>query len=375
MPALTVLHVLEAVGHGTGRHVVDLIRHCGEVRHHLVVPTLPTSRGETGSATADLAAAAGAHVHTVPMRRAPVHPDLLRAIVGVRALVRRLAPEVVHGHATVGGTVARLAAAGTGVPTVYTPNGLHPSRPVRLAERALAPLTARLIAVSESEAALAAEIGCAPRGGTTVIPNGIDPDRVVPPPLDLRRALRVGEGARLVGFVGRLARQKAPEVLVEAAARLGGDRADPPVHLVLVGGGPDRDAVAAQVARLDARRWVHLLGHVRHAAGLLPQLDVLALPSRWEGGPYVPLEAFRAGTPVVVADVVGARDLVEDGRTGLVVPAGDPAALAAALQRLLADRRLAAECAEAAAAVLRARYDVRAMAARTALLYREIVGV
>lgn len=359
---LTVLHVLEATGHGTGRHLVDLVRHV-PADHHVALPVAPTGRGEADrGVTARTLAAHGASVHPVPMRRSPVHPDLARAVLAVRGLVRTLTPDVVHGHATVGGTVARLAAGS--VPCVYTPNGLHPARPVRLAERALAPLVDHVIAVSESEAELLARLGIAAPGRLTVIPNGIDLDPPAPSGLDVRARLGLAPSSRLVGAVGRVARQKAPDVLVAAAAELPSD-----VHVAFVGGGPDVDAIRGLVARAGLGTRVHLLGHVDDAATLLPQFDVLALPSRWEGAPYAPLEAFRAGVPVVATAVVGTVDVVSDGRTGLLVAPDDAGALAGAIRRVLDDAGLAERLVRSARTELVARFDVVRTGVRTARLY------
>ncbi len=365
--SLTVLHVLEAVGHGTGRHLVDLVDHVPDVRHVVVLPESPTPRGETStSSTATSLAERGITVHRVPMRRTPLHPDLAVAVRRTRRLVQSEEVDVVHGHATVGGVVARLAAIGTRTPAVYTPNGLHPSALVVAAERALAWRTRRFVAVSASEADdLVRRLGVA-RDRIVVVPNGID---LTAPPAaaDLRTELGLAPTTSLIGWVGRLSRQKAPDVLVAAAVAVPDD-----VHVVLVGGGPQAADVAAQVGRLGLRDRVHLLGHRPRAAALIPQFDVVALPSRWEGAPYVPLEAFRAGTPVVVSDVTGSRDTVTHDVDGLVVPPDDVEALAAALNRVLADRDLAARLATAGHETLWARFDVRAMGASLAHAYRNL---
>ena len=370
MPGLTVLHVLEAAGHGTGRHVVDLVTHATGVTSEVVLPRRPTPRGEDRtSRTAEELRDAGVTVHEVPMRRTPVHPDLLRAVHAVRRLVGARHVDVVHGHAGVGGVVARLAGRSTGRPVVVTPNGIHPSRAVRAAERSLARWTDALVAVSSSEAELVVALGLCPGDRVHVVPNGIDLD---PPPVtvrDLRAELGLPAGADLVGWVGRLARQKAPELLVDAVAQLPAT-----VHAVLLGGGPDREAVASRIRAAGVDDRIHLLGHVPDAATLLDQLDVLALPSRWEGGPYAPLEAFRAGVPVVATDVVGTRDVVVHGQTGWLVPLQDASALAGALREALADRDEARRRASLARQRLVASHDVGAMAAATVRLYRRLTS-
>ena len=124
---IRVLHVLEALEGGTARHLVDVVRYTSGVEPHVV---LPTSRGGgvTDTAAPGAMAAAGATVHHVEMRRDPRSPRNVKALVSVRLLIRRLHPEVVHGHSSIGGVVARIAATGTAAATVYTPNGIAPGR-------------------------------------------------------------------------------------------------------------------------------------------------------------------------------------------------------------------------------------------------------
>jgi len=187
----------------------------------------------------------------------------------------------------------------------------------------------------------------------------------------VRAHLGLPPEAPLVGAVGRLVPQKAPLDFV-AACRLVAARL-PAAHFVLVGSGP----LAADVARTAGSDAVlagrfHMVGHVPGAAGVLAQLDVCAQVSRYEGGPYVPLEAMDAGTPVVVSDAVGNRDLVEDGESGLVVPVGDVVALSDAISRVLEDAGLRASLSAAATERLRALFDVRTMASALVDLYREL---
>lgn len=372
MPRLRILHVLEAVGHGTGRHLLDLCRRLPGVGHRVALPVRPSGRGESDPGrTAQRLVALGVPVHRVPLRGHPLHPDLLRAVARVAALARRTGADVVHGHAGIGGAVGRLAGRLAHRGVVYTPNGLRSGLVARVGDRLLAPLTDRLVAVSPSEARLAERRRLARPGRIRVVPNGIDPDAVpAESDRDLRASLGLEPSTPLVGFVGRLARQKAPEVLVEAVPWLPAS-----VHAALIGGGPRRRALERRIAARGLTDRVHLLGHVPGAARLLPQLDVLALPSRWEGGPYVPLEAFRAGVPVVTTDVVGARDVVAGGRTGVLVPPDDPEAFGAALGRVLGDDELRRRLTAAAETALRRRFDVRSMAARTGAVYREVADV
>jgi glycosyltransferase involved in cell wall biosynthesis len=163
------------------------------------------------------------------------------------------------------------------------------------------------------------------------------------------------DGTPVVGFAGRLDAAKAPLDLVAAMSELD-------ARLVLVGdaepaalAGSDRRAAADYASRVRAGaaalgdRAV-LLGRVPTAAALMPWFDVLVMPSLREGLGLAALEALSAGTPVVVSSEVGVAELVKEGTAGEVVPPGDPAALAAAISRVLAGGGDRADSARAVAA-------------------------
>ena len=361
-----VLHVLEALqaGGGTGRHVLDIVRHAHGVRHEVVVPRRRHGWPPDPDRLAALEAA-GATLHLVAMRRAPAHPGNALALRRLRAIVRARRPAVVHGHSAIGGVLGRLAAPDD-VARVYTPNGITNLRPGLMVERALGRRrTDVLVAVSPGEAAMARDLGLVAADRIETIPNGIEPD-AEPTEVDLRSLLGVPAGTPLVGSVARLVHQKAPEDFVAVAARV------PDVHFVLIGAGPRQRAVerAVREAGLGAR-WHHveLLPHVDRVLG---QLDVFVLTSRFEGGPYTPLEAMRAGTPVVVTDVVGNRDAAADGRVGLLAPAGDVDGLAAAVSRLLADDARRARLGAAGREHVRAHHDVAEQGRAHAALYARL---
>jgi glycogen(starch) synthase len=172
-----------------------------------------------------------------------------------------------------------------------------------------------------------------------------------------------------VVFLGRLHPQKGVDVLLRAVATL------PGVHLVLAGDGPERAALHRLVDRLGLGDRVRFLGFVPRAQvpGLLAAADVLALPSRYEELGTAVIEAMRAGVPVVAADTGGVSATVTDGVTGLLVPPGQPAALAAALRRVMADGALARRLADAARQRSR-DYSWDALADRVLGVYREVLA-
>jgi glycosyltransferase involved in cell wall biosynthesis len=308
----------------------------------------------------DAAHAAG--VRFAPLRhvRRDLNPprDLL-GLLELVVLMRRLRPDIVHANSSKAGVLGRVAAVLAGVPIrIFTVHGWAfkaysgaASALYRWADRLTAPLTTATICVAEGEraAGLAART-CRP-DRTVVIPNGVDasagggaPDRDDPWPR--------GAGPRVVA-VGRLAPPKDPLTLVRALSAL---RTRPAA--LLVGGGPQRSAVEAEIAAHNLASAVAVAGERRDVARLLAEADVFVLSTRSEGAPMSILEAMAAGLPVVASAVGGVPELVENEVTGLLVPPGDPAALAAALDRLLADpdlrRRLGANGRERA----KTRFDL-----------------
>ena len=364
----TVLHVLEAIEGGTSRHLIDVVTHAAGTEHVVVVPPVRVG-GLTDPTALDRLRDAGAEVRLLRMHRTPWSPANAVAVTRLRALIRGLRPDVVHGHSSIGGLLARLAATGTGLPTVYTPNGITQVRAGIAVERLLRGRTTMFVAVSASEAALALQLRLIGRRGIVVIPNGIElgaPE----PPLDLRAELGLGADTPLVGTIARLVPQKAPEDFVAACATVA--RLVPAARFVLIGSGELEAEVEQAVDRAGLRDRLIRIPALPGAAGVLGQLDVFALSSRFEGGPYSPLEAMRAGVATVLTAVVGSRDTVQDGVSGVIVPPGEPEQLGQAIADLLTDAPRRQAMAVAGRARVVARFDVRHMGAALDALYDEL---
>ncbi len=178
------------------------------------------------------------------------------------------------------------------------------------------------------------------------IPNGVDLDELAKvSPLPLKQ---FGADSPTVLFVGRLAPQKAPEVLLDAVPLV--LERFPDVHFLLVGDGPLKPLLQQRLATLEEpfKEKVHLVGRQPNAVAFLKSAACLVLPSRWEGIPNVVLEAMAVGTPVVATRVEGVEELLGNNERGLLVPLDSPTQLAEAICRLLADPQTAARLAEAA---------------------------
>ena len=197
-----------------------------------------------------------------------------------------------------------------------------------------------------------------------VIPPGYDPDlfaAAAPDPFpDL--------GRPRVGYVGRIAPQKDVGTLIVAFGRLSG-----PACLLIVGDGPGRPAAEQQARPLAGP--VRFTGFAPHARipAILRHIDLLVLATRYEELPSVLIEGMAAGLPVIASRVGGISTLVEDDVNGLLVPPGDPAALAAAISRVLAEPGTAARLAAAARQTAQ-RYTWPALARQVAAVYLQVTG-
>lgn len=302
----------------------------------------------------------------------PLLPDLRAAGVEVAALrfpprgyaaqVRAVAhhdtrarPDVLHSHGYLPDAIAAVARRRGGAARVSTVHGFTGGDwKNRLYEwlqcRAYRRFEA-VVAVSRRLGADLAARGVDP-ARLHVVPNAWAPG---PAPLgreDARRALGLGESTPVAGWVGRVSREKGLDVLVASLPQL----ADLAFRVAVVGDGAERDAVARQAAALGVADRLLWLGRVDGAGQMMRAFDLVVLSSRTEGTPMTLLEAMAARTPVVTTAVGGVPDVVGPGEA-LLVPAEDPAALAAALRAALGDPGAAALRAERGAARLAAELD------------------
>ncbi|MGD2018696.1 MAG: glycosyltransferase family 4 protein, partial [Planctomycetota bacterium] len=223
------------------------------------------------------------------------------------------------------------------------------------------------VAVSESEAETIASSGVVDPARLRTVPNGIDPARVEgAAPADLA-ALGLDPGLPVAAVVGLLYSAKGQDLALEALAEEGLEG----LQLLFVGPG-DREPLVALAERLGVARRVAFTGPRDDVPSLLAAADMLLLPSRWEGMPYVVLEAMAASRAVVATPVDGARDLVEDDVTGFLAASISAPALAAALRRaVLAGASRRGTLGAAGRARLEGAFDVDTMAARLDAVYRE----
>lgn len=320
----------------------------------------------------------GLRVETVPMSRTLSPLAQWRAWRELVRLIQAEKPDMVHAHMPISGLLARFAAWRCGVPCIaYTCHGFLFNQPGSRMRRAVAlvlewlagKVTGIYLTVSEQEARDARRLHIHPHA--TAIGNGRDPAIFHPMPgqrVALRARMGVGAGQVVILAVSRLVRGKGyPELL--AAMRALPDNA----VLWVVGErlpsdrGVDLGACfAAAQAALGGR--MVMFGYRADVAPIMAAADIFVLPSHFEGLPMSVIEAMLCGLPVVASDISGPYEQVVAGETGLLVPPGDAARLAAALDLLVHDGALRQRMGQAGRVRALACYTQAEIMARTVAL-------
>ena len=174
----------------------------------------------------------------------------------------------------------------------------------------------------------------------------------------------------LIGTIAELTKNKGLKYLIGAAAQVKSELQNPNFKIVIIGEGESRIELQREIQRLKLSDTVFLLGFVPNAARYLKGLDIFVLPSLKEGLPYSIMEAMAAGLPVVATNVGGIPDLIIDGKSGLIVPPKDPAAIAKAILPLLQDPRERQSLSQEARRRIATSFNIEAMVAKTIAVYK-----
>jgi glycosyltransferase involved in cell wall biosynthesis len=334
----------------------------------------------------------GVQVHAVPMERR-ITPLLdLIALYRIWRILRSVRPSVVHAHTPKAGLLGMVAAWLARVPVrIYHLHGLEflnrTGFPglfrllLRVTDWTACALSDRVLCVSRSnrEIAIADRI-CAEQKIRVLLDgsiNGVDPERFFPPDAASKHAARAALGLSdqvfVVGFVGRVVREKGIVELADAWRVLRDEFRD--LHLLLVGPLEERDPVPQEVLEcLESDSRVIIRGLDWETPRMYAAMDALVLPTYREGFGVVALEAAAMGLPVVATRIPGCVDAVLDGVTGTLVPPRDASSLAAALRRYRADAELRCQHGRAGRARILERFRQEALWAATADEYRALMA-
>ncbi len=298
----------------------------------------------------------------------------MSAVGRVKNFLRSWQADVLHCHLPLSGVVGRLAGRGAGVPVVYTEHNLmeryHPL--TRWANRATWKWQESVTAVSEE---VASSIARHADGAVSVevVRNGIDVGafrRCPEERQEVRRRHGIPAEAPVVGTVAVFRRQKRLDEWMQAVRKARERRPD--LHGLVVGDGPLAAEVRHQVASAGLEGAVHLTGLQERVGPYLSAMDAYLISSEFEGLPLTLLEAMAMELPVVSTRVGGIPEVLEEGRTGALVPIGRPDRLAEEVLRLIADEGLRREMGREARARVERQFGIGGMVERFEEIYREV---
>jgi glycosyltransferase involved in cell wall biosynthesis len=296
----------------------------------------------------------------------------LRFFFGFRSLAKRWGPDLVHLHSRRGAdTLGALAARTVGAKVVLTRRVDNPEAPWAVGLKYS--LFRRVITISDAIRGVLARQGVDPRK-LRVILSALDPEPFQEPcdRTPFLREFGLGEDARVVGMAAQFIPRKGHEILLQAVPRVLKDH--PEARFLLFGRGPLQEDVERKVRAVGLQEVVRIPGFREDFPRILPCLDLLVHPATLEGLGIVLLQAGAAGVPVVSTATGGIPEVVVHGKTGLLVPPGDPMKLASAMISLLRDPELGRAMGKAARERIRAEFSVDRMVEGNLAVYREVLG-
>lgn len=368
---IRVLHVAEPAG-GVDRYLRTLFRYTDNERieNILVCSQHYAPRDYEGLCDA---------VENVDMAHEISPADDMRSVAAIRKLIHKYSPDIVYAHSSKSGALLRMADMGISNKVIYNPHGWafemdvpdKKKKMYRQIERMQTPFTDRVICISRSERRAALREKICTEYKLSVIWNGIDTDEVKKAVPVSREALGIPEDIPVIGMAGRLVEQKAPDVFTRACALI--KRKIPSAYFLIVGGGRLRPQISDMIIRLGLTDCCQITGWVDNPYSYMKIFDVGVLLSRWEGFGLAVPEMMYCGVPVVSSSVGGLREIITDGRNGLLVPPDDPEKAADAVIRILDDQALMDHLRTNGRRTVLRRYDGRRMAEEMEKIYREVL--
>lgn len=363
MEKIRIVHVAQAAG-GVERYLQMLLRHMDKDKyeHILICSHNYDTHNFLGLVK---------KIERVEMQRSIGVHDF-SAIIKVRRLVKKYQPDILYAHSSKAGAIARISRIGIKCKCIYNPHGwafnMQGSRVTisvyKLIEKLLAPLCTKIVCISEAEKQSAVKYKICAENKLHVIYNGIDieafSDTTYKAPAN---DCLIPGGSFVVGTVGRLSKQKAPDVFVRSA-RLIKDRI-PNAFFVMVGNGEQQQETEALIAELKLSDCFMITGWVDRPQDYISRFDVALLLSRWEGFGLVLPEYMLKKKPIVATKTDAIPDIITNGENGLLVEMDDCQAVADAVFELSLNRSLVNSLVEKGIVCVHERFSAKRVAKET----------
>ena len=281
----------------------------------------------------------------------------------LRKIIKEIKPDIVYAHSSKAGALARIADLGLKNKVIYNPHGwafnmqqsTKKKEMYKWVEKISAHFCDKIVCISdaEKESALREKI-CKP-SKLQVIYNGIDLEEIKNTVPKTRKELNIPEDAFVVGMVGRLSKQKAPEVFVKAAKLI--KQKIPNAYFLMVGDGELRDQIEAMIHKFNLDSSFLITGWVNNPTAYMKVMDVGCLLSRWEGFGLVLPEYMACEVPIIATDVDAIPNIIKKGKNGLLVAENDYKAVAEDVREIYVNKVLKISIISNASSLTRQRYN------------------
>lgn len=368
---IKILHVAQAAG-GVDRYIRMLLKYLDKEKFENILVCSQDFREEDYKNLVDF-------FEQVKMDRAIGSNDL-KAIGEVRRLIKRYNPDIVYAHSSKAGAIARVADIGLKNHCLYNPHGWAFNMRCSAKKKAMytaiekiaAPFCDKIICISDAEKQSALDKKICREDKLQVIFNGVDIEAYENGIHGTvkRKDLNIPEDAFVVGMVGRISQQKAPDVFIKMAKQVKDEV--PNAHFIIVGNGNQEDEIRKYAKDNGFSDSLHITGWVDDPMSYVELFDVACLLSRWEGFGLVLPEYMMAGKPIVATRVDAIPDIICNNENGLLVDADDPISASKAVLRIYSDERFKSTLIKAGREIVNKKYDIRRVSEESAKMFEEL---
>lgn len=368
---IRILHVAQAAG-GVDRYIRMLLKYLDKEKFENILVCSQDFHEEDYKGLLD-------SFEQIEMTRAIGRTDL-KAIKEVRALIKKYNPDIVYAHSSKAGAIARVADIGIKNCCVYNPHGWAFNMRCSAKKKAMytaiekiaAPFCEKIICISDAEKQSALEKKICREDKLQVIFNGVDIEAYESGEHGTvkRSSLGIPEDAYVVGMVGRISPQKAPDVFVKMA-KLVKDEI-PNAHFVIVGSGNQEAEIRKYAEENKFADSLHITGWVDDPMSYVELFDVACLLSRWEGFGLALPEYMMAGKPIVASRVDAIPNIIRNGENGLLVEVDDATGASEAVLQIYRDRSLKDKLVSKGVEDVHNRFDAQRVSEEHGILFENM---
>ena len=371
MKKIRILHVAQAAG-GVDRYIRMLLKYLDKEKFENILVCSQDFHEEDYRCLVD-------SFEQVEMTRAIGGNDL-KAIKEVRTLIKKYNPDIVYAHSSKAGAIARVADIGIKNHCVYNPHGwafnmrcsAKKKAMYTAIEKVATPFCDKIICISDAEKQSALDKKICREDKLQVIFNGVDIEAYengVHGAIE-RKNLNIPEDAFVVGMVGRMSPQKAPDVFVKMAKKV--KDVIPNAHFIIVGNGNQEAEIRKYAEDNGFSDSLHITGWVDNPMSYVELFDVACLLSRWEGFGLALPEYMMAGKPIVASRVDAIPNIIKDEENGLLVEVDDAAGASKAVLRIYSDNALKRRIVARGLENVHKRFDARRVSEEHEKLFENI---